>query len=340
MTPGLSESGDAQTRRGLNWTTLWSLVGSGWQSMPQRSHLPQGKSYFCPEMSRKAAILSALDDMSAFEAAALLRFYIEAGVSDGLSEEPIDRYSLAAKANIPADAAPPSQGPRTIPGERPTFAATPPAQTTSSPAAIPLEAMEQAGDAKAIAASCGTLDELQAALEAFDACPLKHTSKNLVFADGNPEADIMLVGEAPGRDEDIQGLPFVGQAGQLLDRMLAGIGLDRTQVYITNVLPWRPPGNRQPTPVEQAMCAPFIERHIELVGPKHLMLVGGVSAKQMLGTTNGIMKLRGKWSSVQVGATTIPALPIFHPAYLLRQPAQKRLAWRDLLAFKAKIQGS
>jgi uracil-DNA glycosylase len=291
-------------------------------------------------MSRKAAIVNALDDMSAFEAAALLRFYVEAGVSDGLSDEPIDRYALGAKAPMPASGASPSPGPRTIPGERPTFSAAPPVQTTSSPAAIPLEAMEQAGNAKAIAASCTTLDELKAALEAFDACPLKHTAKNLVFADGNPEADIMLVGEAPGRDEDIQGLPFVGRSGQLLDRMLAGIGLDRTNVYITNVLPWRPPGNRQPTPVEQAMCAPFIERHIELVAPKHLMLVGGVSAKQMLDTTSGIMKLRGKWGSVRIGDTAIPALPIFHPAYLLRQPAQKRLAWRDLLAFKAKTKGS
>lgn len=289
--------------------------------------------------------------MSAFEAAALLRFYVEAGVSDGLSDEPIDRYSLAAKTPQGASttssspgslggSAGGSPGPRTIPGERPTFSATPPAQTTSSPAAIPLEAMEQAGNAKAIAASCSTLDELKAALEAFDACPLKHTAKNLVFADGNPEADIMLVGEAPGRDEDIQGLPFVGRSGQLLDRMLAGIGLDRTNVYITNVLPWRPPGNRQPTPVEQAMCAPFIERHIELVAPKHLMLVGGVSAKQMLETTSGIMKLRGKWGSVHISDNAIPALPIFHPAYLLRQPAQKRLAWRDLLTFRAKIDGS
>lgn len=284
--------------------------------------------------------MNALDDMSAFEAAALLRFYVEAGVSDGLSDEPIDRYSLGAKAPMPASDSSPSPGPRTIPGERPTFSAAPLVQTTSSPTAIPLEAMEQAGNAKAIAASCATLDELKAALDAFDACPLKHTAKNLVFADGNPEADIMLVGEAPGRDEDIQGLPFVGRSGQLLDRMLAGIGLDRTNVYITNVLPWRPPGNRQPTPVEQAMCAPFIERHIELVAPKHLMLVGGVSAKQMLDTTSGIMKLRGKWGSVQIGDTEIPALPIFHPAYLLRQPAQKRLAWRDLLAFKAKTKGS
>ncbi len=305
-------------------------------SMPQRSHLPQGKCQFCKKTETKPAIVTALDDMSAYEAASLLRFYVESGVSDGLADEPLDRYTLATKTAQPAANAQASQGPRTLPGERPTFASQA-TQATSSPAAIPLESIEQAGEAKAIAASCSSLDELRAALEKFDACPLKHTAKNLVFADGNPDAEIMLVGEAPGRDEDIQGLPFVGRSGQLLDRMLAAIGLDRTNVYITNVLPWRPPGNRQPTPVEQAMCAPFIEKHIELVAPKHLMLVGGVSAKQMLGTTSGIMKLRGKWGSVSAGDLTIPALPIFHPAYLLRQPAQKRLAWRDLLDFKAKI---
>ena len=279
-------------------------------SMPQRSHLPQGKCRFCKKTETKPAIVNAFDDMNAFEAAALLRFYVEAGVSDGLSDEPVDRYALNARAAQPANDSPAPTGPRTLPGARPTFSSSPP-QVTSSPAAIPLESVEQAGDAKAIA----------------------------VFADGNPEADIMLVGEAPGRDEDIQGLPFVGRSGQLLDRMLAAIGLDRTNVYITNVLPWRPPGNRQPTPVEQTMCAPFIEKHIELVAPKYLMLVGGVSAKQMLGTSSGIMKLRGKWGSVTAGDLTIPALPIFHPAYLLRQPAQKRLAWRDLLDFKTKVEG-
>lgn len=307
--------------------------------MPQRSHLPQGKGQICEKTETKPAIVNALDDMTPYEAAALLRFYVEAGVSDGLSDEPIDRYGLNARATQPANDASVPKGPRTLPGERPTFTSSPPAQTTSSPAAIPLDTVEQAGEAKAIAASCSSLEELKTALENFDACPLKHTAKNLVFADGNPDAEIMLVGEAPGRDEDIQGLPFVGRSGQLLDRMLAAIGLDRTNVYITNVLPWRPPGNRQPTPVEQAMCAPFIEKHIELVAPKHLMLVGGVSAKQMLGTTTGIMKLRGKWGSVTAGDLTIPALPIFHPAYLLRQPAQKRLAWRDLLDFKTKVEG-
>lgn len=295
--------------------------------------------------------MSAAVNMDRHEAAELLRFYVEAGISDGLADAPVNRYELtpaspAAASPAPAreaprrDAAqrdaPQRDAPRRAPAERPSFSPSPAA--AASPDAIPLDAVEEAGNARAIAAACKTLDELRTALAAFDACPLKHTAKNLVFADGNPAADIMLVGEAPGRDEDIQGLPFVGRSGQLLDRMLASIGLDRTNVYITNVLPWRPPGNRAPTPAEQAMCAPFIERHIELVAPKLLMLVGGVSAKQMLGTTTGIMKLRGKWGSVKAGGTDIPALPVFHPAYLLRQPAQKRLAWRDLLAFKARLE--
>ncbi len=279
--------------------------------------------------------MPTLADMTPHETAELLRFYVEAGVSEGLCDASVNRYDLGAVLDstpTPTESvvhASPVRTSRHILAERPS--------PTTSPPAIPLEAMAEAGTAHAIAQACTTLEALREAMGAFDACPLKHTAKNLVFADGNPNASVMLVGEAPGRDEDIGGLPFVGRSGQLLDRMLGAIGLDRTGVYITNVLPWRPPGNRQPTPVEQAMCAPFVERHIELVAPKLLLLVGGVSAKQMLGTSTGIMKLRGKWGNVQVGSLEIPALPIFHPAYLLRQPAQKRLAWRDLLNFKARF---
>lgn len=284
--------------------------------------------------------MAALTDMTSQEAADLLRFYVEAGVSEGLSDVSLNRYELGAvlgKSQTVTESAAqtaPARGPRRVPVERPSPVSASP---TTSPTAIPLDAMAEAGNARAIADACPTLEALREALGNFDACPLKHTAKNLVFADGNPQAQVMLVGEAPGRDEDIQGLPFVGRSGQLLDRMLGAIGLDRTNVYITNVLPWRPPGNRQPTPIEQAMCAPFVERHIELVAPKLLLLVGGVSAKQMLGTSTGIMKLRGNWGSVKVGSLEIPALPVFHPAYLLRQPAQKRLAWRDLLNFQAKL---
>lgn len=187
-----------------------------------------------------------------------------------------------------------------------------------------------------------TLDELRAELQAFEGCALKRTAKNLVFADGNPDAKIMLVGEAPGDDEDRQGKPFVGVSGQLLDKMLAAIGLDRSTVYISNILPWRPPGNRSPTDLEIAACLPFIERHIGLMAPSHLVLLGGVAVKSLMNTKEGITKLRGRkmvFNAVdaQGSALTIPCHPMFHPAYLLRQPSQKRLAWNDWLAFKAAV---
>lgn len=292
-------------------------------------------------------------DIDTHEALELLRFYVDAGVMDGLDDEPVDRYALLPVQ--PAAAAPAlgegsggqradsristgsspggSQGwqpeGRTVPDR----GGAPRAPSSATPAA-PVSSLEEVATAKALAASATSLDELKAALNAFDTCPLKATAKNLVFADGNPEAKIMLVGESPGRDEDLQGVPFVGQAGQLLDRMLAAIGYDRSHVYITNALPWRPPGNRQPTPQELAMCAPFLERHIELVQPKVLMLVGGVSAKQLLATHDGIMKIRGKWKNVKLGDLEIPAMPILHPAYLLRMPAHKKLAWADLQDFR------
>jgi uracil-DNA glycosylase len=189
-----------------------------------------------------------------------------------------------------------------------------------------------------------TLDELRAELVAFEGCALKKTSKNVVFADGNPDASIMLVGEAPGEDEDRQGLPFVGVSGILLNKMLACIGLDRTSVYISNIVPWRPPGNRNPTDSEVAVCLPFIEKHIAIVKPNYLILLGAVAVKSLLKTKDGITKLRGKeftytYTDVVSGDTvTIPCFPMFHPAYLLRQASQKRLAWNDLLAFKKATQ--
>ncbi len=291
--------------------------------------------------------LTLQTDIDASEAIQLLRFYVEAGVTDGLDDAPVDRYALLPQQMAPAvtttveerssqritgTVPEPS---RRSPVARPPLPASP-SPAGHSPAAIPLSSVEEAGAARALAGAATSLDALREALASFDACPLKATAKSLVFADGNPEADIMLVGEAPGRDEDIQGLPFVGRAGQLLNKMLSAIGYDRSNVYITNVLPWRPPGNRQPTPQELLMCAPFVERHIELVQPKLLMLVGGVSAKQLLTTSDGIMKLRGKWKTVTVGSLEIPAMPILHPAYLLRQPAHKKLAWTDLQAFRDK----
>lgn len=275
-------------------------------------------------------------NLSPEEAAALLAFYVEAGVSDALGDEPVNRYALSdtVPASVPREAPPQAREARPEPRRE----LSPPAHA-AAPSSIPLEDAQAAESAREIAARCTTLDELREALATFEGCPLRYTAKNLVFADGNPQARLMMIGEAPGRDEDLRGLPFVGRAGQLLDRMLASIGLDRSSVYIINTLPWRPPGNRTPTPAEHAVCMPFVERHVELVNPDIVVLLGGVSAKQMLHTDTGIMRLRGKWASIKVGEREVPALPTLHPAYLLRQPAQKRFAWRDLLSLKARLQG-
>ncbi len=275
-------------------------------------------------------------NLSPEEAAALLAFYVEAGVSDVLGDEPVNRYALSdtVPASVPREAPPQAREARPEPRRE----LSPPAHA-AAPSSIPLEDAQAAESAREIAARCATLDELRKALATFEGCPLRYTAKNLVFADGNPQARLMMIGEAPGRDEDLRGLPFVGRAGQLLDRMLASIGLDRSSVYIINTLPWRPPGNRTPTPAEHAVCMPFVERHVELVNPDIIVLLGGVSAKQMLRTDTGIMRLRGKWSSIKVGEREVPALPTLHPAYLLRQPAQKQLAWRDLLSLKTRLQG-
>ena len=184
-----------------------------------------------------------------------------------------------------------------------------------------------------------TLEELRTSLKAFDGCALKRTATNLVFAAGNPEADVMIVGEAPGADEDRLGTPFVGVSGQLLDRMLSVIGLDRTSVYITNILPWRPPGNRKPTQAEITACVPFTRRHIELIKPKILVLTGGTAASTLLETTETISRIRGQWRRYSSSGLKQPidALPTYHPAYLLRTPGQKQQAWQDLLSIKMKL---
>lgn len=186
---------------------------------------------------------------------------------------------------------------------------------------------------------CKTLEDLRSAIAAFEGCPLKKTATNLVFADGNPKAKVMLVGEAPGADEDRQGVPFVGVSGQLLDRMLATIGLDRTSVYITNILPWRPPGNRQPTPQEIAACKPFVEKHIALIQPQILVLVGGVAMKTLFNTNDGIMRLRGTWQSYTSPElkTPIKAIATYHPSFLLRSPGQKAQSWQDMLLIKKAL---
>jgi len=267
----------------------------------------------------------------------ILAFYAEAGADEALSDEPIDRFAAAASRPAQTNAARSPAG-EPFKSRAPSRAEGQPGQTPAvvRPAAVPDEA--QAALARELAAKASTLDELREAMVSFDGCNLKFTAKNLVFADGNPQADLMLVGEAPGRDEDLEGLPFVGRSGRLLDRMLAAIGRDRRSAYIANVIPWRPPGNRTPTPHETEICRPFIERQIELVKPKVLVNLGGPSAKTLLNTTEGILRLRGNWRvHTTASGLAIPAMPTLHPAYLLRTPAHKRLAWRDFLEVKMKL---
>lgn len=246
---------------------------------------------------------------------ALLTWYREAGVDETVGAEARDRL------------APPPAEPehRAAPGH---------AQPHAPQEVDPLvQAREQARRAT-------SLEELRNILSGFEGCPLKYTAKNMCFADGNPEARVMFVGEAPGAEEDVQGKPFVGRAGRLLDRMLSAIGLDRESAYIANVVYWRPPGNRTPTPLETQVCKPFIERQIELMEPEILVFLGGASAKEMMHRSEGILKMRGRWMDYQAGERTIRAIATLHPAYLLRQPAQKRLAWRDLLTIRKALDGA
>ena len=210
----------------------------------------------------------------------------------------------------------------------------PPVRAGAAPPPSPDAAVMAAREAARNAAS---LEELRDILGRFEGCALRTTATQLVFADGNPKARVMFVGEAPGRDEDIEGLPFIGRSGKLLDRMLAAIGLDRTSVYIANIVPWRPPGNRTPTPQESAICMPFTLRQIELAGPDVLVCMGGPSAQTLLNVRDGILKTRGRWFAYQTGTREIRAIATLHPAYLLRQPLQKRLAWRDFLAIKKAL---
>ncbi|QFR31650.1 uracil-DNA glycosylase family protein [Ancylobacter sp. TS-1] len=281
--------------------------------------------------------------------AEILAFHLEAGVDVALGEEPVDRFTESAaerEAALARTARAPERPAQENPREssRPAASMAPPAAarapaTPAAPDEAPPPPDLAAIEAREAAASAPDLDTLRALLERFDGCPLKHTATRLVFADGNPQARLMLVGEAPGRDEDIEGKPFVGRSGKLLDRMLAAIGIDRTNAYIANVVPWRPPGNRTPTPQETAICLPFIRRQIELANPDVLVCLGGPSAQTLLGIRDGITKARGRWSDYDTGSRVIPALATFHPAYLLRTPLGKRMAWRDMLAIEAKLAG-
>lgn len=250
---------------------------------------------------------------------AALAWLVELGADEAIAEAPVDRFALAE--------APPA--PR-----REAEAAVPAAPEPAAPVDPGLESA-------AIAAACGTLEALREAVAGFEGCALRKGARSTVFADGNPLARLMVIGEAPGREEDQAGLPFVGRSGRLLDRMLAAIGLSRKaaeardSVYISNVLPWRPPGNREPSGDEVAMMAPFLFRHVELKAPEAILLLGSPATRTVLGTGQGIARMRGKWADWR----GIPVMPTWHPAALLRDPAKKRDAWEDLLMLAERLEG-
>lgn len=275
-----------------------------------------------------------------------LTFQIELGADEAIGEKAVNRFGLAPPART-------QSGPGTTTQTGNDTGRSTPAMPSSTPRVTPqqpvrLESTDATvATAHAVARAAQTLDELRDTVMAFDGCPLKKTAMNTVFADGNPDGRLMLIGEAPGAEEDRQGKPFVGASGQLLDKMLAAIGLSReTDAYITNIVFWRPPGNRDPSASESAVCRPFIDRHIELKKPDILVFMGGPSAKTMLNRKEGITRLRGRWFDFRTAdmaaanAPAIPAMPLFHPAYLLRSALHKREAWRDLLALRARLDTS
>ena len=272
----------------------------------------------------------------------LLAFYAEAGVDGVLREQPTNHFGPEeSPANSATDAAQQRSTPAlALTGSRlrqpePTTAGT--AAPNAPGASLPLSPDTAVMAAREAARNAASLDELRAIMTGFQGCALRVTATQLVFADGNAQARVMFVGEAPGRDEDLAGLPFVGRSGKLLDRMLAAIGLDRASAYIANIIPWRPPGNRTPTPQESQICLPFILRQIELADPDVLVCLGGPSSQALLGFKDGIRRTRGRWLSFDTGKREIRAMATFHPAYLLRSPLEKRHAWRDFLAVKKAL---
>ena len=285
---------------------------------------------------------------NAFE---ILSWQIEAGVDSALGDEPVDRFVESQIAKDARKAAPPTQNStqrqvsegsalaNRLAGKSevsaPKITTPPPRTSTMSGAVMPDEAAVKA--ARELAKNANTIEELKQAIETFEGCNLRRTAKNTVFSDGNPDTQIMFVGEAPGREEDLQGLPFIGRSGQMLDLMLGAIGLSRETVYISNVIPWRPPGNRAPTAAESEVCLPFIERHIELIAPKVLVMLGPLSAKTLLRTNDSILLLRGKWKQLSFSDYPVDAICTLHPNFLLNQPGQKRLAWKDFLKIKSKL---
>jgi uracil-DNA glycosylase family 4 len=264
----------------------------------------------------------------------LLRWYVEMGADEAIGEVARDRLVPAEPVPVARPASP--LAPAQL-GPRPAA----PATRVAPPGTFAESLAEAAQSARRLAANADSIEVLAALVAAFDDCPLKRTATKTVFIDGNPAAPVMFIGEAPGADEDRIGRPFVGRAGQLLDRMLAAIGLDRSMVQITNVIYWRPPGNRKPTTAEIAACLPFVLRHIALANPRVLILCGGTAASALLPVSDGITRLRGRWFELAVPGLDkpVPTLPMFHPAFLLRTPERKRETWRDLLALKARLDG-
>jgi len=267
-----------------------------------------------------------LDD-SADDRALSINDLISADAPSGQVDRQTDRQT-DRRANWQA----PAGSPQDAPSEQaPTMPAPAPA---SAPSSEPAAGVAVPPDLAAIS----SLDDLRAALANYDDCALKNTASNMIFADGNPAARLMVIGEVPGRDEDRVGLPLVGSAGQLFDRMLSSIGLSRADIYVTTLIPWRPPGNRTPTDEEMALLMPWLLRHIQLVNPARLLLLGGAPAKALLPQAGGILKLRGRWHDVDTGdGVARPMMATLHPSYLIRSPAQKRLAYADLLALAAKL---
>ena len=270
----------------------------------------------------------------------ILAFYVEAGVDMAVGETPNDYLAGDPLPAAPVQPAAPGLAPALAPATpEPVRRAPPPGLP---PLSAPAPSVPPGADAAVMAArdaarNAKTMDELRAILEGFEGCALKATASRLVFADGNPQARVMFVGEAPGRDEDIEGLPFVGRSGKLLDRMLSAVGLDRTKVYIANIVPWRPQGNRTPTPVETQICLPFLLRQIELCAPDIVVTMGNPSTQTLLQISDGITRTRGRWFPFKSGDRDIRVMPTFHPAFLLRSPLQKRFAWRDFLAIKKAL---
>lgn len=290
-----------------------------------------------------------MDDTGRGVARDLLAWYRAIGVDEAVEETAIDwtrRGDAAPGAGV-------QPGPPTAKGSaaaqpKPTADAASSSQPRDAPRPVPPAPQRQftspapdqsVADARKAARSAPTLEALERELRRFDGCALKATAKNLCFYRGAAKSRLMLIGEAPGRDEDIEGKPFVGRAGQLLDKMLAAIGLSEADAHITNIVYWRPPGNRTPSLLEVQACRPFVERQIELVEPDIIVLLGGAAAKSLLGIEEGIMRLRGKWREMELGGRKIKVMATLHPAYLLRTPVQKRLAWRDLLAVAAALEG-